>query len=169
MDLKQCWRISIHRLKTNKVTVAACALVTFFLWHGMTATVTQDADSSVPTSIYNDEDSNRVGINHKKRNENLSDFDVLDIRGINSKLQSLKQVNVNANPILSIPEKYSATKNDRDVRKGERAQALVGQAFNVLDNFIDANTSETYKGMKSMFSMWNPKSSKVIIISITPY
>ena len=107
--------------------------------------------------------------NNKKRNANLSNFDVLDIRGINNKLQSLKQVNVNANPILSIPEKYSATKNDPDVRKGERAQALVGQAFNVLDNFIDANTSETYKGMKSMFSMWNPKSSKVIIISITPY
>ena len=169
MDIKQCWRASLHRIRTNKVTVASCVLVTFFLWHGMT-TVTQNVDSSIHLSEYNDENSNSLGIsNNKKRNANLSNFDVLDIRGINSRLQSLKQVNVNVNPILSIPEKYSATKNDPDVKKGERAQALVGQAFNVLDNFIDSNTSETYKGMKSMFSMWNPKSSKVIIISVKSY
>merc|ERR1719414_251448 len=82
----------------------------------------------------------------------------IDIRGIRGKLEKIDNLNSKGNKRSQTL--YSLTNIDPDAEKGEKAQAFFGGAFSVLDNFIDTNTSETYKGMKSMLQMWNPKSSK---------
>ena len=157
------WRTAFHRMKTNKITFTACIFVTFTLGHiMMTGNHLNAKDDKFPETIKQSDDDKQSDTSNKRNHRDLvREEDVkIDIREINSKLDSINKINAHSQNVQS--QMYSLTNIDPDVERGERAQALMGEAFHVLDNFIDTNTSETYKGMKSMFSMWNPKSSKVI-------
>ena len=170
MEVKQLWRTILHRMKSNKITFTACIFVTLFLWHVMTTGNPNIKNASEYTSEHIDDDQSNIRIeqlidNNKHRDLKREEDVKIDIRGLNKKLDTITKINANPHVKSQI---YSLTNIDPDVAKGETAQVLMGGAFHVLDNFIDTNASETYKGMKSMFSMWNPKTSKVIICYISP-
>ena len=178
MDVKHFLRICVHRIKSNKIAFVSCFFVTLFLWHGMSSMKhnVQDVESYVSSfDISNHQHSHNDGAhNSHEHAENNYEGDntngetgeeIIDIREINSKLKSIEEQDSPGSEIYSPSKKHHRNSNgksdDMEIARGESAQALVGQAFNVLDNFIDSNSSATYKGFKSMFSMWNPKSSKV--------
>ena len=167
MDLKQFWRLFLHRARTNKLALVGGLFVTVFLWHSMILDASENNDSIKESLLQSDhtEDEeirdSRITMSEGERLRNLDrEKEIkIDIRGIRGKLEKIDNLNSKGNKRSQTL--YSLTNIDPDAAKGETAQALLGGAFSVLDNFIDTNTSETYKGMKSMLQMWNPKSSKV--------
>ena len=167
MDLKQFWRLFLHRVRTNKLALVVSLFVTAFLWHSMILDTSENTQSIKESLIQSDhmEDEeirdSRITMSEGERLRNLDrEKEIkIDIRGIRGKLEKIDNLNSKGNKRSQTL--YSLTNIDPDAGKGETAQALLGGAFSVLDNFIDTNTSETYKGMKSMLQMWNPKSSKV--------
>ena len=178
MDVKHFLRICVHRIRSNKIAFVSCFFVTLFLWHGMSSMKhnVQHVENYISSfDISNHEHIHEDGAHnsHKHTEKNYegdetnseASREIIDIREINSKLKSIKEQDSPGSEIYSPSKKHQKKSNgksdDMDIARGERAQALVGQAFNVLDNFIDTNSSATYKGFKSMFSMWNPQSSKV--------
>ena len=171
MELKQFWRVFLHRARSNKIALIVCLFVTVLLWHTMTfeaSANSQTVDQSLSESDYKEEKEirdSRITMNDGERQRNLDREETvkIDIRGIRGKLEKIDRLNSNSDKRSQTL--YSLTNIDPDAMQGEKAQALLGGALSVLDNFIDANTSETYKGMKSMVQMWNPKSSKVCNIS----
>ena len=164
MEFAQIWRIFVHRVKSNKISFTSALIITVFLWHTMTAE--NPASQNISTEdleIAEEESASKSAF--LDREERFRDVEreeavKIDIRGINSKLENINKMNSNLNGNSQL---YSLTNIDPDISKGEKTQAFLGQAFNVLDNFIDTNSSATYKGMKSMLTMWNPKTSKVNI------
>lgn len=166
MDLKQFWRLFLHRARTNKLALVGGLFVTVFLWHSMILDASENNDSIKESLLQSDhtEDEeirdSRITMSEGERLRNLDrEKEIkIDIRGIRGKLEKIDNLNSKGNKRSQTL--YSLTNIDPDAAKGETAQALLGGAFSVLDNFIDTNTSETYKGMKSMLQMWNPKSSK---------
>ena len=169
MEIKHIWRTIIHKTRSNKILGIAGILVTIFLWNTMTIGKGNneiefaEEQTEHENRLNTEHRDNRMAINEGERQRNfVREKEVkIDIRGINSKLETINKLNSNSEGKSQL---YSLTNIDPDVEKGERQQALVGAAFNVLDNFVDTNSSDTYKGLKSLFQMWNPKSSKVIII-----
>ena len=167
MEFAQIWRIFVHRVKSNKISFTSALLITVFLWHTMTAE--NPASQNISTEdleITEEESASKSAF--LDREERFRDVEreetvKIDIRGINSKLENINKMNSNLNGNSQL---YSLTNIDPDISKGEKTQAFLGQAFNVLDNFIDTNSSATYKGMKSMLTMWNPKTSKVNIYKL---
>ena len=167
MDSKHFYRSLLHRARTNKLALVVGLFVTVFLWHTMTLDTSENAhineDSSVQSDLTQDVETrdSRITMREGERLRNLDrEKEVkIDIRGIRGKLEKIDNLNSKGNKRSQTL--YSLTNIDPDAEKGETAQALLGGAFSVLDNFIDTKTSETYKGMKSMLQMWNPKSSKV--------
>ena len=171
MELKQFWRVFLHRARSNKIALIVCLFVTVLLWHTMTfeaSANSQTIDQSLSESDYKEEKEirdSRITMNDGERQRNLDREETvkIDIRGIRGKLEKIDRLNSHSDKRSQTL--YSLTNIDPDAMQGEKAQALLGGALSVLDNFIDANNSETYKGMKSMVQMWNPKSSKVCNIS----
>ena len=160
MEIKLLGRSLLHRTKSNKITVIAGIFVTVFLWQTMTTgkDISEDAFDENP-ELKQENSKSRFSLTEVRHRELEREKEVkIDIRGINSKLEKINKIN---SATKDTSQLYSLTNIDPDIEKGEKAQALVGHAFDMLDNFIDTNSSTTYKGMKAMFSMWNPKSSKV--------
>ena len=161
MEMKHLWRTLIHKSRSNKIYVIAGIFITIFLWNTMTTGKEYVKNGAVVKNENKEERTvSKKSVNEGRPRDLEHEEKVrIDIRGINSKLETINKLNSNSKNKAQL---YSLTNIDPDIEKGERAQALVGEAFHVLDNFINTNNSETYKGMKSMFQMWNPKSSKAI-------
>ena len=167
MELKQFWRLFLHRARTNKLALVVGLFITTFIWHSMTLDTSESIQNINESTFQSDNvqdkeiRDSRITLNDGERLRNVErEKEVkIDIRGIRGKLEKIDRLNSKGDKRSQTL--YSLTNIDPDAEKGEKAQAFFGGAFSVLDNFIDTNTSETYKGMKSMLQMWNPKSSKV--------
>ena len=135
MEIKQFWRLFLHRARTNKLALVVGLFITAFIWHSMTLGTSESIqninESKIQSDNVQDEEirDSRITLNDGERLRNVErEKEVkIDIRGIRGKLEKIDRLNSKGDKRSQTL--YSLTNIDPDAEKGEKAQAFFWWGF----------------------------------------